>query len=126
MWRDLTVCGIGGGWYRRLAAVVAAALGLACQAPMQRVPLHVEPGGARIFVDGIPLDGNPDAVELRSDRPHVIHVERDGYRAEQMVLEVRDGEAGAPGMQLEPSEIRLRLEPLVPKDSEVRIEGFDS
>lgn len=90
---------------------------------MQRIPLHLEPGGARVFVDGREVPGPPTALDLRADRPHVVHVQRDGYRAEQVVLEAHPGEAGP---HLEPSEIRLHLAPVVPTEREIRIEGEDS
>ena len=115
--------GLRPGAARARLAGVAISLLLGCQAPVQRVPLDVEPAGARIFVDGDAIEGSPDALDLRSDVPHVIHVERDGYRAEQMVLETRPDERGT---RLEPGEIRLRLEPVVPTEREIRIEGSDS
>jgi hypothetical protein len=104
------------------ALVVGACLALGCQTPTQRVPLHLEPSGARVFVDGTEVPGAADALELRSDRPHVVLVRRDGYRPEQVVLETRrvDGVS-----RLEPDEIRLELEPIVPKGREIRIEVAD-
>ena len=104
-------------------SVATAAVLLACRAPVQRIPLDLEPAGARIFVDGREVPGVPAALELRADRPHVVHVRRDGYQAEQIVLEPRDGGAGP---HLEPAEIRLRLAPIVPTEREIRIEGGDS
>jgi hypothetical protein len=101
-------------------SLVATALG--CQAPMQRVPLHLEPADSRVYVDGSELAAGARHVELRSDEPHVVLAKRDGYRPQQIVLEP-SGRGDA--RRLQPAEIRLELEPLVPKESAVRIERAD-
>lgn len=111
------------GASRVVVAAIAVSLGLACQVPMQRVPLYLEPTGARVFVDGAEAVGPPEALELRSDRPHVVHVERDGYRSQQVVLEAHPTSTGS---RLEPAEIHLRLAPIVPTNQEIRIQGAEA
>ena len=111
----------------RLAGVLAGfalALGaIACHTPpIQRVPLQLEPADAQVFVDGTRLAPGTTSVELRSDRPHVVLSKRDGYRPAQTVLETRTVD-GRP--RLVPSVIRVRLEPLVPKESDFRIDSED-
>jgi hypothetical protein len=89
---------------------------VACQAPpTQRVPLHLEPAGVRVFVDGAEVTGPPQELDLRADRPHVVHLQRDGYRPQQVVLESR-------ASRLEPAEIRLSLAPEVPTERQIKIE----
>jgi hypothetical protein len=102
-----------------VVALLLVGVCAACQAPpTQQVPLHLEPSGVRIFVDGTEIAGSPAELDLRSDRPHVVHLERDGYRAQQVVLESR-------ASRLEPAEIRLTLAPEVPTERQIRIEGAE-
>ncbi len=110
-------------WVGVCAAFALVVAAFACHTPpVQRVRLHVEPADAQVFVDGAPLAAGTAWVELRSDRPHVVLSKRDGYRPAQTVLETRSVD-GRP--RLAPAEIRVRLEPLVPKESGFRIEGED-
>ena len=97
-------------------------LALSASTPTQVVPLDVEPSGVRVFVDGQPVPGAPASLTLRSDRPHVVHLERDGHQAQQIILETRKTGSGT---RLEPAAVRARLEPVVPKERQVTIEGAD-
>lgn len=111
-----------GGERMRLAALLSvAALAIGCQVPTQVVPLHLD-GGTRVFVDGRELPAAARSVELRSDRPHVVQLERAGHHAQQLVLATRETPDGP---RLEPDEIRVRLEPVVPKQRSIRIDGAD-
>lgn len=106
------------GWI----ALGAAALALGCQAPVQSVRLQLEPSDSRVYVDGEAVAAGTSTLELRSDRPHVVLVRREGYRPEQRVIESR--RVGSES-RLEPSELSVRLAPLVPKERDIRIEGAD-
>ncbi len=117
---------IGGGM-RKLARGFGVAsmllfVGASCQPPVQQVPLHLTPSDARVFVDGSELAPGTASVELRSDRPHVVLARRDGYLPAQVVLESR---SSAGGTTLEPAELRIELQPVVPKERSLRIEGVD-
>lgn len=103
-------------------AAIATLLVLGCQAPTQSLRLELEPADSRVYVDGDELAAGTRVVKLRSDRAHVVLVKRDGYRPQQWVIESRrvDGEP-----RLDPSQLTLRLEPLVPKEREIRIQGAD-
>ena len=91
-----------------------------CQAPIQRVPLRLAPADARVFVDGVQIRDGADAVDLRSDRPHVVLAKRDGYRAQQLVLEPREVDGVT---LLDPAEIQVELKPLVPTARAFEIEA---
>ena len=103
------------------AALAVACLAIGCQVPIQVVPLHLETG-TRVFVDGRELPQASKSVELRSDRPHVVHLQRAGHRAQQLILETHETEDGP---RLHPDEIRVRLQPVVPTERKIRIEGAD-
>ena len=106
-------------WVGFVALAIAFVLG--CQVPpVQRVGLRVEPADARVFVDGNEVAEGAGWLELRADTPHVVLARRDGYRSEQIVLETRRRDGVD---RLEPAEIRLALEPLVPKERAFRVEG---
>ena len=102
-------------------ALAVACLGVACQVPTQVVPLQIQPG-TRVFVDGREIATASRAVELRSDRPHVIYLQRAGHHAQQLILTSRET---AEGPRLEPGSIRVRLEPILPTERRIRIEGAD-
>ena len=110
---------------RPILVWLSVAAGLACASvapPLQRVAVHLEPQDAAMWVDGTRVAEGTRAVQLRSDTPHVVLVRRDGYRPQQVVLEPQGaGEA----MRLEPTEIRLELEPLVPTERAIRIQGSE-
>jgi hypothetical protein len=103
--------------------LLGIAVAIGCQVPpVQRVALHVEPRDARLFVDGTEVAAGSGSLELRADLPHVVLARRDGYRSEQIVLETRR-RGGVD--RLEPDEIRIALEPLVPKQRSFKIEGAE-
>jgi hypothetical protein len=102
-------------------ALAVACLGIACQVPTQVVPLHLE-AGTRVFVDGREVPAVSRSIELRSDRPHVVYLQRTGYHAQQLILTTRQTAAGP---ALEPDEIRVRLEPVLPTARRIRIEEAD-
>ncbi len=108
----------------RAAAIVLVALAFACQVPLQRVPLRVEPDSVALFVDGRRVSPMPAELELRADRAHVLMFKREGYRAERVVLTASSGDSDeAP--RLEPAEVSVRLAAIVPIASEVVIERAD-
>ncbi len=76
-----------------LVAVATSAIGIACAAK-QRVPLDCVPEEVTVFVDQRVLEELPEALELRSDRPHKIFLKRPGYEPQLIVLEPRRGEGG--------------------------------
>ena len=102
-------------------ALAVAFLGVACQAPTQVVPLQIQ-AETRVFVDGREIPTGSRAVELRSDRPHVVYLQRAGHHAQQVILESRQSEAGP---RLEPESIRVHLVPILPTEPRIRIEGAD-
>ncbi len=103
------------------AALAVACLAIGCQVPIQVVPLHLE-AGTRVFVDGREVPRASESIELRSDRPHVVHLQRAGHHVQQLILETRETEDGP---RLDPDEIRIRLEPVVPTERRIQIEGAD-
>jgi hypothetical protein len=108
---------------RVVGALLSLVFFVACQTPTQIVPLHLEPSGTRVFVDGHAVPAGVRTLTLRSDRPHVVHLEREGHQAQQIVLETR---ATPDGPRLEPAEIRAQLESVVPTERKIQIEGDDS
>lgn len=99
------VCGLG-------------ALLLAC-APHQWVPIDVEPSHAAVYLDGEPLEGEPEELKLRSDRDHTVLVKSPGHHGELVVLRSveRKGEP-----VLEPDGVRVRLAPTRARGRELVIE----
>ena len=87
-------------------ALAAACLAVACQVPTQVIPLQVQ-AGTRVFVDGREISTVSKAVELRSDRPHVVYLQRDGHHAQQWILTSRKT---ADGPRLDPESIRRTIE----------------
>jgi hypothetical protein len=106
---------------RLRVAIVVACFAIGCQVPTQIVPLHLR-SGTRVFVDGSEVPAGAESVELRSDQPHVVHLERAGHYPQQLVLATRQTENGP---HLEPEEIRVRLEPMVPTERKIRIESAE-
>jgi len=98
-----------------------AGLMLACQVPTQVVPLHRE-AGTRVFVDGREIPSEARSFEVRSDRPHVVYLQRSGHRAQQLILTPRETDRGP---RLEPEEVRVSLEPILPTEHKIRIEAAD-
>lgn len=106
-------------WCLRIAAVVTVVIGAGC-APVQQVPLDLEPASASVFVDGEPLP-SPVApqLELRADKPHVLFFKHEGYRSQQRVLESRRVEGRH---QLEPGRVEVRLVPVASSGRSLRME----
>ena len=85
-------------------------LGLVGCAPWQVVRIDAQPEPVRLFVDGESVAEIPAAgLRLRADRSHVLHFEREGYRAQQVILESLVSSAGP---ELQPGEIAVRLQPV--------------
>ena len=100
-------------------------VGLAACAPIQRVPITVEPVPVAIFVDGRRLQATGrQTVELKADRGHVFQFEKEGYRSQQVVLVSREWE-GHPHLQ--PEDIFVQLIPLEVRkpDIEVGLEAIE-
>ena len=112
---------------RRGAVRALAGLGLALLAgcttvPRQVVRLRIEPADARVFVDRKELAPAPSELSLATDVAHVLFIRAEGYRPQQVVLDTH--ERGGRRV-LEPSEVTVRLAPLVPTERGVAIEGAD-
>ncbi len=103
-----------------MAIVFATNLGCA---PMQRIPLDVQPAAATLFLDGHALETVPEELALRSDRDHKLYFKHEGYRPALIVLISRD-EAGEP--TLDPPAVRLELEPLRLLGREIEIDGGEN
>ena len=88
---------------------VGALLATPACAPKQRVPLDVSPITTAVFLDGEELEGMPQELRLRSDRPHTLMFKSEGHRT-QMLLLRSVSIAGKP--RLEPAAVKLRLIPL--------------
>ena len=101
------------------SAAIVFATNLGC-APMQRIPLDVQPAAATLFLDGQALETVPEELALRSDRDHKLYFKHEGYHPALIVLITRD-EAGEP--TLDPPAVRLELEPLRLLGREIKIDG---
>ena len=89
-----------------LALFISLALFAAGCAAKQTIPLDCVPKDVTIFVDKKPLDNVPDAIELRTDRPHTLFFRGEGYEPAMLVLESVDGEHGP---ALAPSDVCVEL-----------------
>jgi hypothetical protein len=79
-------------------------------APWQAVGVDAEPRPLHIFVDGESVAEIPAAgLRLRADRSHILHFEREGYRAQQVVVK---SVAGPAGPELRPERVLVRLQPV--------------
>ncbi len=73
-----------------LGIVICFAAGCASK---QRLDLHCVPQEVTVYVDGRKLDGVPEALKLRKDRPHTVFFKGGGFESQMVVLESReDGE----------------------------------
>jgi hypothetical protein len=104
---------------RWLAGLVLAA-SIGCQTPMQSIPLDVRPDSVELFVNGQRVAPIPRALDLRPDTAYVLLFKRDGYRAEQVVLDSIDLGGSA---RLHPGRVSVSLAPIVPTGRSVTIEG---
>ena len=71
----------------RLGLVLLVGTGCAAK---QRVSLDCVPHEVSVYVDGRRLDGSPDSVELRADRPHTVFFKGGDYEPRMVVLEPRE------------------------------------
>ena len=97
---------------RRLARAAVwitllAAWGCATQ---QSIPLACVVEEVHIFVDGRLLEGQPDAIDLRSDVPHKLYFKREGHEPQLVVLEPRTAPDGS--WRLEPADVCVQLVPV--------------
>ena len=106
-----------------VAIGLVAALGVGC-APKQRIPLDCVPEEVTIYVDQRALDEHPEALELRSDKPHKIYVKGPGYEPQLIILEPEYGEDGE--QKLSPDRICVELVPVgVERNLELEVEEGD-
>ena len=75
---------------------LAALLLLAGCAAKQRVTLDCLPEHVAIFVDGKQLESDQSAVELDSDRPHIVMFRAPGYRPRMVVINTDPSSEGSP------------------------------
>ena len=85
------------GMHRRATGIPALALAAAlacsgCRAPVQRIPIDVEPASALLFVDGAELPALPTELSLRADESHVLFFRGAGYLPQRIILESRERE----------------------------------
>lgn len=106
-----------GGWTLALTGALLGAV--AGCAPLQRVPVEVEPRPARVYVDGRELPSAAGEVELRADRDHKLFFKREGYASRLIILRSVPGESGP---RLEPPRVEVRLEPREPGGHRVEME----
>jgi hypothetical protein len=59
-------------------------------AAKQRVSLDCVPHEVSVYVDGRRLEGSPDSVDLRADRPHTVFFKGGDYEPRMVVLEPRE------------------------------------
>jgi hypothetical protein len=59
-------------------------------AAKQHVALDCVPHEVSVYVDGRRLEGSPDSVELRADRPHTVFFKGGDYEPRMVVLESRE------------------------------------
>jgi hypothetical protein len=76
-----------------LGLLLALAGGAGC-ASKQTVSLACVPREVTVYVDGRVLEGSPEDLSLRKDRPHTVFFKGGGYNTQMVVLESRevDGE----------------------------------
>ncbi len=98
-----TKYGCGGGFCRACAVHVD-------DAPMSSCRLTIESLGERRVTT---VEG------LSPDRSHVLHFEREGYRAEQVIVESL---ASSAGPELQPGEISVRLRPVEVRGRKIDVE----
>jgi len=109
---------------RLVFAVIAGLLVANACAPKQRIPLDVAPHGARLYLDGEPVEALPPELELRADRDHKLFFKSEGHRPELVVLRTATDADGR--SKLEPAAVRLRLVPLSESGRQVLIESEES
>ena len=100
--------------------VVLTGGGLAGCATWQAVGIDAEPRPLHVFVDGESVAEIPAAgLRLRADRSHILHFEREGYRAQQVVVE---SVAGPAGPELHPERVFVRLQPAATRSRKIDVQ----
>lgn len=59
----------------------------------QEIPVISEPIGATVTVDGFPHGRTPTSVTLTKNRPHVIKIEKEGYKTQLFAITARRDES---------------------------------
>ena len=99
---------------------VLAGVSLAGCAPWQVVGVSAGPQPLEVFVDGQRIAELPgEGLRLRSDRSHVLHFERPGYRSEQVIVESFVGEDGP---LLRPATVSVQLRPVEIRSPQIDVE----
>lgn len=104
----------------RWGVAVLLSAGLVGCAPWQVVGVEAGPEPLDVFVDGqriVELPG--DGLRLRSDRSHVLHFEKPGYRSEQVIVESLVGEEGP---LLRPASVSVQLRPVEIRSPQIDVE----
>ena len=110
----------GRGQWTRMGILLLGAPWLVACAPWQVVGVEAEPAPVVVFVDGSRVEAIPaSGIRLRADRAHILHFEREGYRAEQVVIESVSGEAGP---RLRPGQVAVRLRPAENRGRRIDVE----
>ena len=89
--------------------LVLLALCSAC-ATQQSVPVSCLTQEVEIFVDKQLVDGNPEALQLSVDEPHVVYIKAEGFVPQRFVLEPEPGEDGE--LRLAPENLCVQLVPV--------------
>ena len=98
-------------------AILCAAVGCA---PWQVVPVDAQPAPVELFVDGERAVATSDGgVRLRADRNHILHFQRAGYRAQQVVVRSIRGD-GEP--VLKPARVSVELRPVETRTRHIDVE----
>ena len=95
-------------------------LGMGCAAK-QRVALDCVPNEVTVYVDGRPLRGPLDSVELSPDRAHTVFFKGGDHEPQMVVLEPREVEGT---LTLEPSDLCSHTD-FVPMVPEVKVQVED-
>jgi hypothetical protein len=83
----------------RVCAIASLLLAISGCAHTQTFQLDCVPRGVTVYLDKAPLDGTPESIDLRTDRPHVLFFKGEGYESMMVVLETEetpDGPALSP------------------------------
>ena len=93
---------MGGKKFKSSTRLVLALLFATGCAAKQRVSLDCVPHEVSVYVDGRQLEGSPDSVELRADRPHTVFFKGGDYEPRMVVLEPREVDGRS---ELAPAEV---------------------
>ena len=59
----------------------------------QEIPVISEPSGATVTVDGLPHGHTPTTVTLPKTRPHVIKIEKEGFKTQLFSITVQKNDS---------------------------------